>query len=144
MRGPPVQVWNSDLPAHLCFHIFGSAFIPACNALSLCFSIWSWLLPRWHGGKEPACQCRRHKRRGFDPWVRKITWRRKWQPAPVFLPGKSHGQRSLAGYSPQGHKSQTRLSRHHHFLPGLTKSFPLLILPARSGVPLFNLLLFFS
>ena len=36
---------------------------------------------------------------GFDPWVGKIPWRRKWQPAPVFLPGKSHGQRSLAGYS---------------------------------------------
>ena len=46
-------------------------------------------------GKEPSCQCRRCKRCGFDPWVRKIPWRRKWQPAPVFLPGKSHGQRSL-------------------------------------------------
>ena len=40
----------------------------------------------------------------FDPWVRKIPWRRKWQPTPVFLPGKSHGQRSVAGYSPWGHK----------------------------------------
>ena len=37
---------------------------------------------------------------GFDPWVRKILWRRAWQPTPVFLPGESHGQRSLAGYSP--------------------------------------------
>ena len=35
----------------------------------------------------------------FDPWVEKIAWRRKWQPTPVFLPGKSHGQRSLLGYS---------------------------------------------
>ena len=59
---------------------------------------------RWHSGKEPACQCRRHKRRGFDPWVRRIPWRRKWQPTPVFLPGECHGQRSLAGYSPQGRK----------------------------------------
>ena len=41
---------------------------------------------------------------GFNPCVRKILWRRKWQPAPVFLPGKSHGQRSLAGYSPWGCK----------------------------------------
>ena len=41
---------------------------------------------------------------GFDPWVRKIPWRRKWPPTPVFLPGKSSGQRSLAGYSPRGHK----------------------------------------
>ena len=40
----------------------------------------------------------------FNPWVRKILWRRKWQPTPVFLPGKCHGQRSLAGYSPWGHK----------------------------------------
>ena len=55
-------------------------------------------------GKEPTCQCRRHKRLRFDPWVRKIPWRRAWQPIPVFLPGKSHGQRSLVGYSPQGHK----------------------------------------
>ena len=48
---------------------------------------------------------------GFDPWVRKIPWRRKWQPTPVFLPGKSHGQRGLVGDSPWGHtKSQTRLS----------------------------------
>ena len=44
----------------------------------------------------------------FDPWVRKISWRRKWQPTPVFLPEKSRGQRSLVGYSPGGlQKSQT-------------------------------------
>ena len=40
----------------------------------------------------------------FHPWVRKIPWRREWQPTPVFLPGKPHGQRSLTGYSPWGHK----------------------------------------
>ena len=51
-------------------------------------------------GKQPACQCRRHKRRGLDPWVGTTPWRKAWQPTPVFLP---HGQRSLAGYSPQGH-----------------------------------------
>jgi len=39
-------------------------------------------------------------RHGFDPWVGKVPWRRAWQPTPVFLPGDSHGQRSLAGYSP--------------------------------------------
>ena len=43
-------------------------------------------------------------RHGFDPWVRKIPWRRKWYPSPVFLPRKSHGQRSLAGYSPCGRR----------------------------------------
>ena len=58
-------------------------------------------LPWWLSGKESACQLRRC---GFNPWVGKIPWRRKWQPTPVFLPGKSHGQGSLVGYSPQGHK----------------------------------------
>ena len=61
-------------------------------------------LPRWLTGKESACQCRRHRRQRFSPWVRKIPWRRKWQPTPVFLPGKSHGRRGLVGHSPQGHK----------------------------------------
>ena len=56
------------------------------------------------GGKEPACQCRKCKRHGFDLWFRKILWRRAWLPTPVFLPGESHGQRSLVGYSPWGHK----------------------------------------
>ena len=56
-------------------------------------------LSRWLSGKESVCQCRRHRRFGFYLWVRKIAWRRKWQPTPVFLPGKSHGQRSLVGYS---------------------------------------------
>ena len=45
-----------------------------------------------------------------NPWVGKISWRRKWQPTPVFLPGKSHGWRSLVGYSLWGRKSRTRLS----------------------------------
>ena len=44
------------------------------------------------------------KRRGFDSWVGKIPWRRVWQSTPIFLPGESHGQRSLAGYSPWGHR----------------------------------------
>ena len=52
----------------------------------------------------------------FDPWVGKIPWRRKWQPTPVFLPGKSHGWRSLVGYSPWGHKESDTTERlHFHF-----------------------------
>ena len=51
-------------------------------------------------GKEPDCQCRRHKRRGLTPWVGKIPWTRTWQLNLGFLPGESHGQRSLVGYSP--------------------------------------------
>ena len=56
----------------------------------------SRVLPRWLSGKESACQCRRIE---LNPWVRKIPWSRKWQPTPVFLPGKFHGQGSLVGYS---------------------------------------------
>ena len=63
-------------------------------------------------GKEPPCQCRRHKRCGFSPWVGKILWRRAWQPTVSrqflnnigFLPGESHGQRNLVSYCPWGHK----------------------------------------
>ena len=55
-----------------------------------------WGFPGGARRKEPASQCRRHR---FDPWVRKIPWRRAWQPTPVFLPGESHGQRSPVGYS---------------------------------------------
>ena len=57
-------------------------------------------LPRWCGGKKSSCQCRRSKSCRFDPRVGKIPWRGKWQPTPVFLPRKFHGQRSLVGYSP--------------------------------------------
>ena len=58
-------------------------------------------LPRWLSGKESACPCRRSR---FDLRSGNIPWRRKLQPTPVFLPGESHGQICLAGYSPQGHK----------------------------------------
>ena len=65
----------------------------------------------WCSGKESTCQLRRYKRCSFDPWVGKIPWRRKWQPTPVFLVGKSHGQRSLAGYSPWGCKESDLTSQ---------------------------------
>ena len=58
-------------------------------------------------------QCRRP---GFNSWVGKIPWRRKWQPTPVFLPGESHGQRSLVGYSPCSCKESDTTERlHFHF-----------------------------
>ena len=55
-------------------------------------------------GKEYTYQYRRHKKHVFDPWVGKILWRRAWQPTLALLPGESHGQRSLVGYSPWRHK----------------------------------------
>ena len=57
--------------------------------------------PRGSDGKESACNSGEP---GFNPWVGKIPWRREWQPTPVFLPGESHGQRSLAGCSSYGGK----------------------------------------
>ena len=60
-------------------------------------------LPRWPSGNESACQFRRCKRHGFDPWVGKSPCSRKWLIHSGFLPGKFHGQSSLAGYSPKGH-----------------------------------------
>jgi len=72
----------------------------------------------WWGasGREPTCQCRRHKRHGFDPWIVKFSWRKAWQPTPtpVFLLGESHGQRSLVAYTPQSHKRvrHTKVTEH--------------------------------
>ena len=76
---------------------FVTAFLPRSKSLLI-----SWLqsLSGGASGKDPACHCRRHKKPWFDPWVKMIPWRRKWQPSPVFLPGEFHAQRSLAGYSP--------------------------------------------
>ena len=71
--------------------------------LAICFTHGNiYGLPRWLSDKESAFQCRRHR---LDPWVRKIFWRRKWQPTAVLLLGKSHGQGSLADCSPWGYKS---------------------------------------
>ena len=71
-------------------------------------------------GKESTCQYRRLR---FNPWVRKIPWRRKWQPTSLFLPRKSYGQRRLEGYSPWGHRvrhdwAHTRRGQRPHMLRG--------------------------
>ena len=60
--------------------------------------------PGGTSGKEPTCQCGRCERCGFNPWDRKIPWKREWQPTQVCLPGESHEQRNLAGYGPEGRK----------------------------------------
>ena len=76
--------------------------------------LFSWLIfivvvfVLWLSGKESACQ---HRRVRFDPWIGKIPWRRKWHPTPVLFPGKSHGQRSLAGYTPCSLKEPKWLSK---------------------------------
>ena len=83
-----------------------------------------WGFLRGTNGEEHTCQCRRHKTCGFDLWVGKIAWRRAWQPTPVFLPGESHGQRTLVGYSPKSHKTQTLLKWLSTHMHELTISLP--------------------
>ena len=88
--------WNA-LSAHISIWLRWSKCL--WQSLNLPQAIFGF--PRWLSGKESAC---RYRRCGFDPWVGKILWRRKWQPIPVFLPGKSHGPRSLEGYSSWGRR----------------------------------------
>ena len=71
------------------------------------------LAPIFPGGSDSKRVCLQCGRPGFDHWVWKIPWRRKWQPTPVLLPGKSHGQRSLVGYSPWGCKESDKTERLH-------------------------------
>ena len=91
--------------------------MPAHEAQSYQIPVPPWGIPSWLSGKELACQCRRYKRCGFNPWVGKIP-RRKWQPTPVFLPGKSQEQRSLAATVHGVAKSWTQLS-HQTMSPWL-------------------------
>ena len=70
--------------------------------------------PGGASGKELTYQCRRHKRCGFDPWVGKIPWRRSWQPTPVFLPGKSYGQKILTDCNPWGCKELDMTEETEH------------------------------
>ena len=86
------KVPNWITSSYCCISVFRSCI--SCKHLrtdTVCF-------PCGPSGEEPTCQCGRRRRRGLNPWVRKIPWRRKWQPTPVFLTGISHGQRSLVSY----------------------------------------------
>ena len=82
--------------------------------------------------KESTCHCKRCWRHGFGPWVRKIPWRRKWQPIPLFLPGKSLGQRFLAGYSPWDCK------RVRHYLVNKQQQVSSLIVSVKTFCSLFK------
>ena len=98
----------------------GSVFSVFSFPIYLEFSCVYDYLPRicsFPGGassKEPTCPGRSYKSFRFDSWVRKIPWRRAWQPTPVFLPGEAHGQRSLEGHSPSGHKESDMTEETSH------------------------------
>ena len=88
-----------DLAVQGTLWVFSNITVQKHQFFSTQLSLWSnshihtfnLILPRSHSGKESTCQCRRH---GVNPWVERILWSRKWQPAPVFLPEEFHGQRS--------------------------------------------------
>ena len=94
---------QSSISMHLNIHCDQGQWVKWNDERSSSFLIFSISVshggghPRWLSDKESAYQCRRHRRCEFNPWVTKIPWRRKWQPAPILLPGKSHG---LVGYCP--------------------------------------------
>ena len=75
--------YHSENSMNVSSEVILSTFVPYYTLLAF---------PGGVRGKEPTHQCRKHKRCGFDPWVRKIPWKRAWQPTLVFLPGESHGQ----------------------------------------------------
>ena len=95
------------------------------------------LLPTFPGGSDGKSICLQCRRPGFNPWVGKIPWRRKWQPTPVLSPGNFHGWRSLVGYSPWGRKeSDTSEQLHLHcYQPGLHVHFQVPPVCIRSFCP---------
>ena len=82
-----------------------------CNKMTDCASLAAQMVKKKKKKKSASDgKKKKFRRPTFNPWVGKIPWKRKWQSTPVFLPGKSYGQRSLAGYSSQGQKSRIQLS----------------------------------
>ena len=142
-QSPPKPIWIPQCSRILQHNIFFH-YISPVKCLGGCLSSSWWQFsetgisdpvfpgvwfPWWLSGKESACQCRRLR---FGPWVRKIPWRWIWQPTPVFSSGKSHGHRSLVGYSPCGCKrvrhnlaAKTTNSQVYLTEPALTKLDPL-------------------
>ena len=109
--------WWTGRPGALWF--MGSQRVRCDWATELNWTDHIFRFPTWCSSKESTCQCRKCKRCGFNPCAGKTHWRRKWQPTPVFLPGESHGQRSLVGYSPQGCKeldTTEQLSMHAPYI----------------------------
>ena len=104
------RIWKSSTGIPSCtLTLFVVMHLDTINVLGRCLTDTAWITAAlgWEAasvvgflggtsGKEPACQCRKCKRLGFDPWVWKIPGRSTWEPTPVFVPGGSHGQRTLA------------------------------------------------
>ena len=90
-------------------------FLKYRNTIDFCVLKINYCL-NFPGGSDGKSVCLQYGRPGFNPWAGKILWRRKWQPTPVFLPGESHGRRSVVDYSPWGRKESDTTERlHFHF-----------------------------
>ena len=98
------------------------------------YSIWAVGFPGGKVVKESTCQCQRYKKMWVPSLGWEDPWRRKWQPTPVFLPGESHGQRRLAGYTPWGQKRPTWLNTHAQSVP---QYYPTLSDPTHCSTPGF-------
>ena len=109
-----------------------------CVYIYIYMCVYLYWTPRWYSGTESACQFRRYRRLGFQSRVGKISWKRKWQPTPAFLPRKSHGQGSLVGCSPWGHKESdtTAHERARHIYFGCTVGHVELPRPGIEPMPL--------
>ena len=107
---------NSLLKCHLVNEAFPIHHVKDCNPLQ---ALWVFLVAQMVKNLYNA------KNLGFDSSVRKIPWRREWQPSPLFLPGESQGQRSLEGYSPWG-----RRVRHNTHIPDTLSLAFLVLFPA--------------
>ena len=120
---------QGSAPAHQCTQII-LLLLNSFQSYLIYHQYLFFRLPWQLSGKESSCLYRRHR---FNPLVGKMAWRRKWQPSPVFLPGKSYGQRSLVGYSPwvpkQSDMTQPLNNKKICVLPALSLflSFPLIV-----------------
>ena len=110
-------------------HSISFTFFISLSSWHLNMSVSLCGLLRQSSGKERTCKCRRSQRRRFDPWIGTISWRRKWQPTPVLLPGKFYRQRSLAGYGPRVHKELDTTEQVTHTRHVCAQSCPTLCDP---------------
>ena len=106
-----------------CLHVF--LWLDSCAFFFLfTYPLYGYGFPGGRVSIESPCQCKKGRRCGFSLWVGTFPWKKKWQPVPVFLPGKFQGQRSLVGYSPWGHKELDTPETEH---AGMCKDAPVSI-----------------
>ena len=130
-RGYRFDPWSWKIPhAMEQLSLFATTTKPECLVSKLTHA--EKRLPEWCSGKESACQCKRRRRCEFNPWVGKIPWSRKWQPTPVFLPGKFHAQRRLAGCRPWGRREPDTAEQTHSMQPDARHAEGAAQLPAGS------------